>query len=154
MEPRTSRPSRRLAAIEELADAGVPVGVNAAPMIPGLTDEELPSILEEASTRGADFASYIMVRLPGPVKELFEDWLERKFPDRKDKILNQIRSVREGKLNDPEFGSRMKGSGEHAAFQRQLFDRICEKMNLNQEHFTFNTDDFRYEPDQTSLFDG
>ncbi len=153
MEPRTTRPQRRLKTIETLAEAGVPVGVNAAPMIPGLTDHELPSILEEAAKRGATCAGYIMVRLPGPVKELFEDWLRREFPDRKDKVLNQIRSVREGRLNDPEFGSRMEGSGEHAKFQRQLFERLCSKLGLNEESFTFNTGDYRVRATQRELFD-
>jgi DNA repair photolyase len=152
MEPRTSRPHRRLDAIDSLADAGVPVGVNAAPMIPGLTDHELPSILEEAAERGATHAGHIMVRLPGPVKDLFEDWLSRNFPDRKDKVLNQIRSSRDGRLNDPDFGSRMSGSGEHANFQNQLFERVCNKLGLNDEPVAFNTDDYREQPDQTSLF--
>lgn len=152
MEPRTTRPERRLRAVEELAEAGVPVGVNAAPMIPGLTDEELPAILEAAAERGADSASYIMVRLPGAVKELFADWLERNFPDRKSKVLNQIRSTREGKLNDSTFGDRMRGSGEYADFQDQLFERICERLDLNENRVSLETDRFTRSPEQAELF--
>jgi DNA repair photolyase len=152
MEPRTTRPRQRLRAIEELAESGVPVGVNAAPMIPGLTDHELPSILEAAAERGAEFAAYIMVRLPGSVKELFEDWLQRNFPDRKDKVLNQIRSTRDGDLNDSTFGDRMKGSGEYAGFQDQIFKQICERHDLNQEISDLSTDHFTHSPDQTTLF--
>jgi DNA repair photolyase len=152
MEPRTTRPERRLRAIEELSDAGVPVGVNAAPMIPGLTDHELPSILEAADERGAESAAYIMVRLPGSVKELFEDWLERNFPDRKDKVLNQIRNTREGDLNDSNFGQRMKGSGEHAEFQNQLFETLCKKHELNNSSTELTTERYRERPDQINLF--
>lgn len=151
MEPRTSRPHRRLKAIEELSAAGVPVGVNAAPMIPGLTDHELASILEEAADRGAGSAGYTMIRLPGPVKELFKDWLDRKFPERKDKVLNQIRSVREGRLYDPEFGTRMRGSGEHADFLEQIFERKCDQLGLTG-NTTLNVNQFRRQPDQTTLF--
>lgn len=151
LEPRTARPHRRLETIEQLADAGVPVGVNAAPMIPGLTDQELPKILRKASKRGASSAGYIMVRLPGPVKELFVDWLERNVPDRKDKVLNQIRSARDGELNDARFGDRMSGKGEHAAFQNQLFEVLREKYGLDQGPEELNTEEFRRNPDQHEL---
>lgn len=152
LEPRTARPHRRLDTLETLADNGISVGVNAAPMIPGLTDQELPAILEEASKRGAESAGYITVRLPGPVRELFIDWLERHFPDRKTKVLNQIRSTREGDLNDSTFGDRMTGQGEHAKFQHQLFDTLCEKYDLEGDSHDLNTEDFRRNPDQQSLF--
>ncbi len=152
MEPRTTRPEQRLRAIQELSDEGVPVGVNAAPMIPGLTDHELPRILESAAERGAQSAAYIMVRLPGSVKELFQDWLERNFPDRKDKVLNQIRNIREGDLNESNFGKRMRGSGEHADFQNQLFETLCEKYGLNESSTSLSTENFQRTPDQISLF--
>ena len=100
MEPRTSKPVRRLAAVEGLAAAGIPVGVIVAPVIPGLNDHELPGLLA---------AAYVPVRLPGAVRPIFEDWLERHFPDRRGKVLNRIRSMRGGRLNDPEIGSRMRG---------------------------------------------
>ena len=94
LESRTSSPNRRLAAIETLAKAGVPVGALVAPVIPGLTDHELPAILQAVANAGATFAGYTPLRLPGAVAPLFEQWLIHHFPDRKDKILNRIRSIR------------------------------------------------------------
>jgi DNA repair photolyase len=93
MEPRTSTPKRRLLAIEQLAKAGIPVGVMIAPVIPGLTDQEVPAIVSAAASAGAGFAGFTPLRLPGAVAPLFEDWLGRHFPDRKDKVLNRIRSM-------------------------------------------------------------
>ncbi len=122
MEPRTSRPSRRLAAIEKLAEAGVPVGVMCAPVIPAINDHELPNLLFAAANAGASFAGCTPVRLPGAVGGIFEDWLQRHFPDRKEKVLNRIRSMRGGELNDPRFGSRMKGEGIFADQISQLFE--------------------------------
>ena len=111
MEPRASPPARRLAAIRALAEAGIPVGYLQAPMIPGLTDSEAPAIAQAAVKAGASFAGYVALRLPFAVKSLFEQWLEQHFPDRKEKVLNRIRAIRGGKLNDPNFKSRMKGEG-------------------------------------------
>ena len=96
MEPRASHPQKRLAAIRELTAAGVPAGVNVAPVVPGLTDHEIPSIVKAAAEAGAVSAAYVPVRLPYGVAPLFEDWLGRHFPDRKDKVLNRIRSMRDG----------------------------------------------------------
>lgn len=153
MEPRTSRPERRLDAIEELSKAGVPVGVNAAPMIPGLTDQELPAIIEDSADRGATRAAYIMVRLPGSVKELFADWLDREFPDRKAKVMNQIRDVRDGELNNSEFGERMSGSGTHADLLEQMFLKTCKRLGLNQSFPSLRTDLYRrHGPDQMELW--
>lgn len=121
MEPRTSRPVRRLAAIEKLAEAGIPVGVMTAPIIPGINDHEIPALLSAAAEAGASFAGFTIVRLPGAVAPLFSDWLERHFPDRREKVLNRIRSIRGGELNDPQFGSRMKGEGIFADQISQLF---------------------------------
>ncbi|HEX6711496.1 MAG TPA: PA0069 family radical SAM protein [Rubrobacter sp.] len=135
MEPRTSRPVRRLAAIEELAGAGVPVGVMTAPVIPGLTDHELPNLISAAAEAGATFAAYTPVRLPGAVGPLFEDWLSRHFPDRKEKVLNRIRSMRGGRLNDPDFGSRMRGEGMVADHIAQLFDISCRKAGIERGRF-------------------
>src|SRR5918997_2744179 len=104
MEPRTSRPVRRLAAIRKLSEAGVPVGGMTAPVIPGLNDHELPNLLSAAADAGATFAGFVPLRLPGAVAPLFEDWLERHFPDRKEKVLNRVRSMRGGGLNDPGVG--------------------------------------------------
>ena len=132
MEPRTSRPTRRLAAIEKLASRGIPVGVMTAPVIPGLNDHELPNLLSAASEAGATFAAYVPVRLPYAVRPLFEDWLARHFPERKDKVLNRIRSMRGGELNDPRFGSRMRGEGIFADHIAQLFSISCRRAGMGR----------------------
>jgi len=111
MEPRATQPAGRLAAIEELAAAGVPVGVLVAPVIPGLNDHEMPAILNAAARAGATFAGFVMLRLPHGVAGLFEDWLERHYPNHKDKVLGRVRQMRGGELNDGRFGSRMRGEG-------------------------------------------
>lgn len=144
MEPRTSRPARRLAAIEKLAGAGVPVGVMTAPVIPGLNDHELPALLSAAGGAGAAFAAYVPVRLPHAVRPLFEDWLERHFPERREKVLNRIRSMRGGELNDPCFGSRMRGEGPFAEHIAQLFSISCRRAGIEEGRFPkLSTDAFR-----------
>ena len=135
MEPRTSSPARRLAAIEKLAAAGIPVGVMTAPVIPGLNDHELPALLAAAAEAGATFAGYVPVRLPLAVRPLFEDWLERHFPDRREKVLNRIRSMRGGGLNDPRFGSRMKGEGLFARHIAQLFSISLRRAGMGEGRF-------------------
>lgn len=154
MEPRTSSPRRRLAAIEKLSDAGVRVGVMTAPIIPGLNDHELPNLLSAAADAGAKFAGYTAVRLPHAVRPLFEDWLERNFPDRKDKVLNRIREIRGGKLNDPRFGSRMRGEGVYAEHLAHLFDVSRRRAGIpSKSDFSLNTAAFRrYGGDQPELF--
>ena len=132
LEPRTSRPDARLAAIGELAEAGVPVGVMVAPVIPGLTEHELPAILDAAASAGASHASYILLRLPMAVAALFEDWLDRHRPDAKEKVLGRIRSTRDGRLNDSRFGTRMRGEGPIADLIRQVFHVSCRRLRLNQ----------------------
>jgi DNA repair photolyase len=121
MEPRASTPARRLRAVETLAAAGVPVQVFVAPVVPGLTDHELPAILQAAAGAGARDAIFIPLRLPLGVAALFEQWLETHFPERKDKVLNRIRSMRGGRLDDPRFGMRMRGEGPYAEQLRSLF---------------------------------
>jgi len=155
MEPRTSRPVRRLAAIRKLAEAGIPVGVMTAPVIPGLNDHELPNLLSAAADAGASFAGYVPVRLPGAVASLFEDWLGRHFPDRKEKVLNRIRSMRGGKLNDPEFGSRMKGGGVYAEHVSRLFGVSCRRAGIERGRFPkLSTASFRKNSGvQPGLFD-
>lgn len=135
MEPRTSRPTRRLAAIEKLAAGGIPVGVMTAPVIPGLNDHELPNLLSAAAEAGATFAAYVPVRLPYAVAPLFEDWLARHFPERKDKVLNRIRSMRGGELNDASFGSRMRGEGLFAQHIAQLFSISCRRAGMGEGGF-------------------
>ncbi len=143
LEPRTSRPELRLKAIQTLAAAGVPVNVMVAPIIPGLTDEEIPAILNAVAAAGARTAAFTIVRLPYAVAPLFEDWLERHFPTRKKKILDRIRSLRSGKLNDPNFGSRMKGEGIFAEQIQQLFRVSARRAGLDQPRPELRTDLFR-----------
>ena len=130
MEPRTAQPLARLRAIRELAEAGVPVGVMVAPVIPGLTDHELPAIVHAASEAGARFAGMVPVRLPYGVADLFEQWLERHRPERKEKVLAQIRAIRDGKLNDGNFGSRMTGQGIFAEQLAKLFAVACRRAGF------------------------
>ena len=121
MEPRATAPAARLEAIRELAAAGVPVGVMVAPIIPGLNDHEVPALLEAARDAGALDANYTILRLPFGVKDLFLRWIEEHFPARASKILGRIRDMRDGKLNESEFGKRMSGSGPIADLIDQIF---------------------------------
>lgn len=132
LEPRASTPARRLGAIQVLARAGIPVGVNVAPVIPGLTDHELPAILEAAAEAGATFASMILLRLPHGVKDLFATWLEQHFPDRKDKVLNRVREMRGGKLYASDFATRGKGEGPWADHLQAHFRLSRDRHGLNQ----------------------
>ena len=143
MEPRASLPARRLAAIETLARAGVPAGVIVAPVIPGLNDHEIPAIITAAAAAGATFAGYIVLRLPHAVAPLFEEWLERRRPERKAKVLNRIRAVRSGRLNDPRFGTRMKGEGPFADEIAQLFRLACRRAGVAQTRPMLSTAAFR-----------
>jgi DNA repair photolyase len=130
LEPRASAPHKRLEAIRLLARAGIPVGVNAAPIIPGLTDAETPAILKAAAEAGARFAGHTIVRLPYAVKDIFVHWLTAHYPERKDKILNRIRSIRQGKLNDARWHHRMKGEGLFAESIHAMFTLTCRKVGL------------------------
>lgn len=143
MEPRASTPARRLAAIEVLARAGVPTRVLIGPVIPGLTDHEIPAILRAAADAGASMAGYIILRLPHAVASLFEGWLERHFPGRKEKVLNRIREIRGGKLNDPRFGTRMRGEGIWASQLKAIFLAGCRKSGLETKLPRLSTEAFR-----------
>lgn len=143
LEPRASTPADRLAAIEALNAAGIPAGVMAAPCIPGLTDHEMPAILEAAAARGAKRAGYVMLRLPYGLKEIFSKWLEQHYPERKDKVLNHIRDVRGGKLNDSRFGKRMRGEGHYADQVSAMFKIHTRRLGMNQSGFTLSADRFR-----------
>jgi DNA repair photolyase len=143
MEPRTSSPDRRLAAITRLSEAGVPVRVMVAPVIPGLTDHELPAILRAAAAAGAHRAAYILLRLPLAVGPLFEDWLGRHFPDRVDKVMNRLRSVHGGRVYDPRFGSRMRGDGPYADEVARLFALSARRFGLTRRSASLSTAAFR-----------
>jgi DNA repair photolyase len=150
LEPRTSHPSRRLAAIEKLSSAGVPTGVMVAPVIPGLTDHELPAVLAACAQAGAQFAGYITLRLPLTVAPLFEQWLAHHVPDRKNKVLNRIRSLRDGRLNDPRFGSRMRGQGIFADQVAEMFAISCRKVGIAESGPRLSTAAF-HRPSNTQL---
>jgi DNA repair photolyase len=139
LEPRASLPQHRLAAIEALSQAGIPVGVMVAPVIPGLTDHEMPAILAAAARAGAQSAGYVTLRLPYGVAPLFEQWLARHFPERQEKILNRIRSLRGGKLNDANFGSRMSGEGIFAEQIEKMFEVGCRKAGLSRNRTDLST---------------
>jgi DNA repair photolyase len=143
LEPRASSPSHRLEAIATLHQAGVPVGVNVAPIIPGINEHEVPSVTAAAAKAGAQFASYTMIRLPLTVAPIFVAWVETHFPQRKEKILGRIRSMRNGKLNSAEFGARMRGDGPMAEEIRQMFLVSCRRAGLNKARTELSTAAFR-----------
>jgi DNA repair photolyase len=151
LEPRAPQPARRLAAIEALSQAGIPTGTLVAPVIPGLTDHEMPAIVSAAAKAGAVVAGYVPLRLPYGVAPLFEEWLSMHRPLRKDKILNHIRSIRGGRLNDPNFGSRMQGSGPYAEQIADLFEVSCRRAGLNTSRPKLSAAAFR-RPGQLPLF--
>ena len=133
LEPRTASPQARLRVIAELARAGVPVSVLAAPMIPAVNDAELESILEAAAAAGAKRAGYVLLRLPHEVKDLFRAWLEAHLPLRAAHVMSLVQQARGGRDNDPAFGTRMRGTGPWAAMLRARFQRACARFGLNSE---------------------
>ncbi len=154
MEPRTTQPHGRLDAVRKLASAGIPVGVMLAPMIPGLNDHEIPSILHAAAEAGARYAGYVALRLPYGVSELFETWLGNHYPERKEKVLSRVREIRSGRINDPRFGTRMRGQGVIAEAMRDLFHMTCRRVAISTEGPSLSTEAFRRPGgSQKSLFD-
>jgi len=152
LEPRTSPPHARLEAISKLREAGVPVGVMVAPVIPGLTDHEMPGILAACAKVGAQFAGYTIMRLPFAVAPLFERWLDEYFPERKAKVLSRIRSVRGGdRLSDPRWGTRIKGEGIFAEQIARLFQMSCRKVGIGPRP-ELSTQHFRRPREQLTLF--
>ncbi len=130
MEPFVATPQRRIQTIERLAHAGIDVGVNVAPIIPGLGDEDMVKVLEAARAAGARRAGFVLLRLPGAVKEVFEDRLRRELPDRAERVLHRIRETRGGELYDSRFGMRGKGTGIYAQTIRNLFEMTCRRLGL------------------------
>jgi DNA repair photolyase len=156
MEPRTSVPKRRLLAVEKLARAGIPVGIMVAPIVPGITDEEMGDILQAARDAGAQWAGYVLLRLPHAVAPLFEDWLAHHFPDRKEKVLGRLRGMRNGKLYDSKWGERGRGTGLMADQIGALFRAARRKAGYEEgtDKWALSTASFlRPEPHgQISLF--
>ena len=147
MEPRTAGPRRRIETIRRLSAGGIPCGVLAAPMIPGLNDHELENILAGAADAGAIFAGYVLLRLPYEVLPIFSDWLQAQYPLKAAKVLSLIRQVRGGTLNDAQFGSRMRGSGPIAALLAQRFAAACRRHGFTrQSESSLDTHCFRVPP--------
>ena len=153
LEPRTSPPAARLRAIRELSGAGIPTGVLVAPIIPAINDHEIPKIIAAAAEAGATSAGHVILRLPHTVAPMFGEWLDQHFPDRKDKVLNQVRSMRGGELYESQFGRRMTGSGIHAEKITQMFDIAVRRAKLNGQRHELSTANFRRpQGDQLDLF--
>ncbi|MGY2994359.1 DNA repair photolyase [Mesorhizobium sp. URHB0026] len=142
MEPRASTPTKRLEAIRQLSDAGIPASVMVAPIIPGLTDQEMERILDSAHHAGAREAGYVVLRLPLEVSPIFKDWLLRHYPDRYRHVMSLIRSMRDGKDYDSEWGKRMKGAGPYAWQIGRRFEITAKRLGLNAERRTLRTDQF------------
>jgi DNA repair photolyase len=151
LEPRTSSPNARLEAIKMLSGAGIPVGVMVAPIIPGLTDHEVPRIVEACAKAGAHFAGYTIVRLPWAIAPLFEHWLDEHFPEKKEKVLSRIRHIRNGKINDPRWGFRTKGEGIFAEQIASMFEVSCRRFGIGDRP-ELSTAAFRRVTPQMELF--
>lgn len=155
MEPRASTPQRRLQTIARLHEAGIPVGVLVAPIIPVLNDPEIETILQRCTEQGAATAGYVMLRLPLEVAPLFEEWLYAHFPLKAQHVLTRIRDTRDGELYQSDFGQRMSGSGAFAAIIGRRFDAACQRLDLGGREMTLNTHLFQVpvkESDQLMLF--
>jgi DNA repair photolyase len=147
LEPRAAAPQARLRIMRELSGAGVPVTAMLAPVIPGLTDHEIEDMLEAAAAAGARHAGFLLLRLPFEVAGLFEAWLREHYPQRAERVLNLIREMRGGKLNDPRFGHRMRGQGAYAAMLNARFELCCRKLGLNAvERAELDSSQFRRDP--------
>ncbi len=143
MEPRASAPARRVEAIRRIAQAGVPVGVMVAPIVPFLTDSATEQILEAAREAGAQSAGYVLMRLPYEVKDLFKDWLMQHYPLKAAHVMSRVHQMRGGRENDPQFGTRMRGSGEFADVLRSRFEKTCRRLGLNEHRRELDTTQFR-----------
>ncbi|MCB2204056.1 PA0069 family radical SAM protein [bacterium] len=153
LEPRTSTPERRFRAMRQLSDAGIPVGISLSPVIPALTDSEIPTLLEEAAANGASYAVFVPLRLPRTVAELFSGWLQRFYPDRKEKVLSRVRQMRSGALNDERYVSRMQGEGVYAEQLSALFRTASRKHGISTTGPALATSAFRrLHGDQLPLF--
>lgn len=152
LEPRTTTARQRLKIINELSKVGLPTGVMAAPMIPGLNDHEMASILKAAAANGAKGAGYTVVRLNGVINQIFEDWLRKNFPDRFDKVWHMIQDCHNGNVNDSRFGTRMRGEGNFAEMIRSTFKLHCRLNGLNVEDIILDRTLFQVPKAQMKLF--
>lgn len=154
LDPRANSPTRRLQAIRELTDAGVPVALYCSPLIPLITDHELEALLESGAANGATSAIYTLIRLPREVRDLFREWLARWYPERADQVMGIIRQMHEGRDYDSSFGRRMSGTGEQAESLRLRFEAICQRLGLAEPGRTLDTTLFQHAAlnGQASLF--
>lgn len=152
MEPRTTTSAQRLRTLEALSRAGVQTGVMLGPMIPGLNDQEMPGIIKAASEAGAVFSAYTFIRLNGAVKFLFHDWLHKNFPDRADKVWHFIEESHGGKVNDSQFGRRMRGEGNIAKLVADQYNTFTKKYGLRHERLGLDCSQFRRPGEQGKLF--
>jgi DNA repair photolyase len=141
VEPFAPSPARRIKTIRVLTEAGIPVGINVAPIIPGLNDEDIPAILEGARDAGATRAAHILVRLPGPVLEIFSARMKAAFPDRWEKIMHRIQEARGGAFNNSQFGERMRGQGHYWAAIHELFKNCCRRLGYDDGGIGIKEDD-------------
>jgi DNA repair photolyase len=142
MEPRAVTPAKRIEAIRGLSEAGVPVAVMVAPIVPGLTDSEIERILETARSAGASEAGYVLLRLPLEIKDIFREWLASEFPDRADRVINLLRSMHGGQDYVSEFGRRQKGNGPYAEQIALRFRLALKRLALNERRHTLRLDLF------------
>lgn len=155
MEPRAAAPTKRLQIIERLHNAGIPVSVLIAPVIPAINDHEIESLVDAACRHGAESVNYVVLRLPHEVQDVFQAWLRAYFPLRYKKVMNKLRSMFGGDVYRSEFGSRMRGSGEYASLIRARFKIACKKAELDNAFINLRTDLFRpdlLQVDQLQLF--
>ena len=155
MEPRAATPARRLEAVRQLAEAGIPASVMVAPVIPAINDAEIERILDAAAAAGAREAGYVLLRLPLEVRDLFREWLMANFPDRYRHVFKLIRDTRGGKDYDSKWGERMTGSGPIAWMIGRRFEAACERLGLNRRKLKLTTEHFtpaRKRPQQLALF--
>ena len=143
MEPRAATPERRFQAVKALAEAGCPVGVGFAPVIPGLNDHEMEAVLEQAAEAGATSAMFVTLRLPLEIKDLFREWLEAERPDRAKRVMSLVRQVRGGRDYDPQWGARMIGKGPIADLLTKRFDLACNRIGLNLSRKPLRIDLFK-----------
>ena len=153
LEPRAGAPHSRVALVRMLSQAGIPVGVLAAPVIPFLNDGELEDIIKTVAKQGAHHAGYVVLRLPHELKRLFREWLEQHVPERANRVMAAVQSLHGGVDYDPEFGRRLSGQGEFARLLRQRFELACKRSKVNGRRHPLRTDRFRVSPDQTDLFE-
>ena len=152
MEPRTTTAKQRLKIVEQLSKAGIPMGVMVAPLIPGLSDHEIPQILKAVKEAGAIKAGYTVVRLNGAIAQIFEDWLHKNFPDRFDKVWHMIQSCHGGNVNDSRFGDRMRGDGNIAKMIKDSFKLHARRNGLDTNEIILDHSLFKVPSDQMSLF--